>query len=85
MSRSSGRRFSTRLPLIFLTCYTPFKAKMKPDIEKLRKQHMHNPPEELIFEDIRCMREDALLDMDYFLNENDLLDDETGVEGFYIF
>ena len=58
---------------------------MKPDIEKLRKQHMHNSPEEIIFEDIRCMREDALLDMDYFLNENDLLDDETGVEGFYIF
>ena len=34
--------------------------------------------------DIRNMSEDDLLDMDYFLNE-DLFDDEAGVEGFYIF
>ena len=26
-----------------------------------------------------------LLDMDYFLNEDDLFADEAGVEGFYIF
>lgn len=32
--------------------------------------------------DIRNMSEDELLDMDYFLNENDLFDDEAGVEGF---
>lgn len=36
-------------------------------------------------EDIRNMSEDDLLDMDYFLNEVDLFDDEAGVEGFYIF
>ena len=36
-------------------------------------------------EDIRNMSEDDLLDMDYFLNEDDLFDDEAGVEGFYIF
>ena len=29
--------------------------------------------------------EDELLDMDYFLNEDDLFADEAGVEGFYIF
>ena len=34
---------------------------------------------------IRFMSEEALLDMDYFLNEDDLFDDEAGVEGFYIF
>ena len=34
---------------------------------------------------IRNMSKDELLDMDYFLNENDLFDDEAGVEGFYIF
>lgn len=34
---------------------------------------------------IRRMSEDDLLDMDYFLNEDDLFDDEAGVEGFYIF
>ena len=35
--------------------------------------------------DIRNMCEDDLLDMDYFLNEDNLFDDEAGVEGFYIF
>ena len=35
--------------------------------------------------DIRNMSEDDLLDMDYFLNEENLFDDEAGVEGFYIF
>lgn len=35
--------------------------------------------------DIRNMSKDDLLDMDYFLNEDNLFDDEAGVEGFYIF
>lgn len=35
--------------------------------------------------DIRHMSGEDLLDMDYFLNEDDLFDDEAGVEGFYIF
>ena len=35
--------------------------------------------------DIRNMSEYDLLDMDYFLNEDNLFDDEAGVEGFYIF
>lgn len=35
--------------------------------------------------DIRNMSEDDLLDMDYFLNEDDLFDVDAGVEGFYIF
>ena len=35
--------------------------------------------------DIRNMSEDDLLDMDYFLNEDNLFDDDAGVEGFYIF
>ena len=58
---------------------------MKPDIEKLRKKYMDNPPEGMSSRDIRRMSEEALLDMDYFLNEDDLFDDEAGVEGFYIF
>lgn len=32
-------------------------------------------------EDIRRMSEDDILDMDYFLNEDDLFADEAGVEG----
>mgnify|MGYP003437584623 FL=1 len=58
---------------------------MKPDIEKLRKKYMDNPPEGMTSADIHRMSEDDLLDMDYFLNEDDLFADEAGVEGFYIF
>ena len=58
---------------------------MIPDIEKLRKKYMDNPPEGMTSEDIRRMSEDDILDMDYFLNEDDLFADEAGVEGFYIF
>ena len=60
-------------------------AHTNPNTEKLRKKYMDNPPEGMTSEDIRRMSEDDLLDMDYFLNEDDLLDDEAGVEGFYIF
>ena len=55
---------------------------MNPDTEKLRKKYMDNPPEGMTSGDIRRMSGDDLLDMDYFLNEDDLFDDETGVEGF---
>lgn len=58
---------------------------MNSNIEKLRKKYMDNPPEGMTSKDIRYMSEEALLDMDYFLNEDDLFDDEVGVEGFYIF
>ena len=58
---------------------------MNPNTEKLRKKYMDNPPEGITSEDIRRMSEDALLDMDYFLNEDDLFADEAGVECFYIF
>ena len=58
---------------------------MKTNIEDLRKKYMDNPPEGLTSKDIRNMSEDELLDMDYFLNEDNLFDDEAGIEGFYIF
>lgn len=58
---------------------------MKPDIRELRKKYIDNSPEGMTSEDIRYMNEDDLLDMDYFLNEDDLFADEAGVEGFYIF
>ena len=56
---------------------------MKPDIEKLRKKYMDNPPEGMTSRDIRNMSVDELLDMDYFLNDDDL-DDDYGEEGFFI-
>ena len=58
---------------------------MNTNIEELRKKYLDNPPEGMTSEDIRNMSEDDLLDMNYFLNEDDLFADEVGVEGFYIF
>ena len=58
---------------------------MKSNIEELRKKYIENPPEGMTSKDIRRMSEEDLLDMDYFFNEDDLFDDEAGVEGFYIF
>ena len=40
---------------------------MKPDIEKLRKKYMDNPPEGMTSEDIRRMSEDDILDMEYLM------------------
>lgn len=58
---------------------------MNTNTEKLRQKYMDNPPEGMTSQDIRRMSEDDLLDMDYFLNEDNLFDDKAGVEGFYIF
>lgn len=57
----------------------------KQRIEKLRKQYMQNPPEGMDQSDILNMSDDDLLDMDYFLHEDDDLDDDFGEEGFFIF
>lgn len=58
---------------------------MNPNTEKLRKKYIDNPPEGMTSGDIRRMSEDDLLDMDYFLNEDDPFEDDFGEEGFYIF
>ena len=58
---------------------------MKPNIEELRKKYIDNPPEGMTSTNIRNISKDEFLDMDYFLNEDDLFADEAGVEGFYIF
>ena len=57
---------------------------MKSNIEELRKKYMDNPPEGMTARDIQNMSDSDLLDMDYFLNEDEL-DDDFGEEGFYIF
>lgn len=53
-------------------------------VEKLRKQYTENPPEGMTREDIIHMSDGDLLDMDYFLNDEDM-DDDFGEPGFYIF
>ena len=58
---------------------------MKKNIKELREKYISNPPEGMTSEDIRHMSEDDLLDMDYFLNEDDPFDDLFGEEGFYLF
>lgn len=70
----------------FNLCYNPKGGTyaMKPNIEKLRKKYIENPPEGMTSKDIRRMSEEELLDMDYFLNDDEL-DDDFGEEGFYIF
>lgn len=57
---------------------------MKPDIEELRKKYIDNLPEGMTSKDIRRMSEDELLDMDYFLNDDEL-DDDFSKKRFYIF
>ena len=57
---------------------------MKPNIEELRRKYIENPPEGMMSKDIRRMSEDELLDMDYFLNDDEL-DDDFDEEDFYIF
>lgn len=58
---------------------------MKKNIKELREKYISNPPEGMTSEDIRHMSEDDLLDMDYFLNDDDPFDDLFGEEGFLIF
>jgi hypothetical protein len=40
------------------------------DVEKLRQKYMENPPEGYSKREIKRMRDEDLLDMDYFLNEH---------------
>lgn len=56
----------------------------KKSTEELRKHYINHPPEGMSAADIRGMSDEQLLDMDYFLNEDDF-EDEVGAEGFYIF
>ena len=57
---------------------------MKPNIKELRRKYIENPPEGMTSKDIRHMSEDELLDMNYFLNDDEL-DNDFDEEDFYIF
>ena len=60
----------------------------KQQIEELRQKYINNPPESMSKKDIKNMSDDDLLDMDYFLNEDDdifnNLDDDDVVD-FFLF
>ena len=54
--------------------------------DEIRNKYIKNQPEGMTAEDNPHMGEDDLLDMDYFLNEDDVFDEDfPGAEGFYIF
>lgn len=59
------------------------KRMTKADLEKLRKRYINNPPEGITAEEIRAMSDDELLDMDYFIHDDEL-DDGYGEDGFFI-
>jgi hypothetical protein len=53
--------------------------------EELRDKYIKNPPEGMTSSLIKNMSIDDLLDMHYFLTEDEFDDDVFGEEGFYIF
>ena len=53
-------------------------------LAELRQHYISNPPEGMTPTLVRNMTDSDLLDMHYFLTEDDIFDDEFE-EGFYIF
>ena len=53
-------------------------------IEKLRQGCIKSPPEGVTSGLVKNMTDSDLLDMHYFLTEDDDLDDDEFEEGFYI-
>lgn len=52
---------------------------------ELRQKYIDNPPEGMTARLVRNMTDSDLLDMHYFLTEEDEFDDDEFEEGFYIF
>ena len=50
---------------------------MSKHVEELRRKYIKNPPEGMTAKDIRTMSDNDLLDMDYFLNEEDLFSEDA--------
>lgn len=57
----------------------------KKSLEELRQKYIQNPPEGMTPKLVRQMSDSDLLDMHYFMIEDDDLDDDEFEEGFYIF
>lgn len=54
-------------------------------LEELRQKYINNLPEGMTAKLVKNMTDSDLLDMHYFLTEDDDLDDDEFEEGFYIF
>ena len=57
----------------------------KKALEELRQKYIQNPPEGMTPKLVRQMSDSDLLDMHYFMIEDEDLDDDEFEEGFYIF
>lgn len=57
----------------------------KKALGELRQKYIDNPPEGMTARLVRNMTDSDLLDMHYFLTEEDEFDDDEFEEGFYIF
>ena len=54
-------------------------------LEELRQRYMKNPPEGMTSKLVKNMTDSDLLDMHYFLTEDEDLDANDSEDGFYIF
>ena len=54
-------------------------------LEELRQRYMKNPPEGMTSKLVKNMTDSDLLDMHYFLTEDEDLDWNDSEDGFYIF
>lgn len=54
-------------------------------LEELRQRYMKNPPEGMTSKLVKNMTDSDLLDMHYFLTEDEDLDETEFEDGFYIF
>ena len=62
------------------------EAFMEPTfIQELREKYIQNPPEGMTPSLVKNMSDNDLLDMHYFLTEDEDFDDDDFEEGFYIF
>lgn len=52
--------------------------------EKLRIEYAKNPPDGMTAAEIQRMKDEDLLDMDYFLHES-VFGEDDGNDGFFIF
>ena len=53
-------------------------------VNELRQKYIKNPPEGMTAKLVRGMTDSDLLDMHYFLTEDDDFDDDEFEDGFYI-
>lgn len=56
----------------------------KDQLAKIREKYIQNPPEGMTPKLVQNMSDNDLLDMHYFLNEDDF-DNDDYEDGFYIF